>query len=58
MSNPFDEPADEELSRVVDEELTLGADVLADVDALMQATDLDKLMFPADVDVLRGSAIL
>lgn len=54
MSNPFDEPADEELSRLVDEELTLGADVLADVDALMQATDLDELMSPADVAVLRG----
>ena len=54
MSNPFDEPADEELSRLVDEELTLGADVLADVDALMQATDLNELMLPADVNVLRG----
>ena len=54
MSNPFDEPADEELSRLVDEELTLGADVLADVDALMQATDLDELMSPADIAVLRG----
>ena len=54
MSNPFDEPADEELSRLVDEELTLGADVLADVDALMQATNLDELMLPADVAVLRG----
>ena len=54
MSNPFDEPADEELSRLVDEELTLGADVLADVDALMQATDLDELMSPADVAILRG----
>ena len=54
MSNPFDEPADEELSRLVEEELTLGADVLADVDALMQATDLDELMSPADIAVLRG----
>jgi hypothetical protein len=54
MSNPFDEPADEELSRLVDEELTLGADILADVDALMQATNLDELMSPADVAILRG----
>ena len=46
MSNPFDEPPPDDEP--------LDADILDDVDALMHATNLDELMSPADVAVLRG----
>ena len=47
--NPFD--ADPELE--AGSSSTLGAELLSDVDALMQARNLDDLLAPADVAVLR-----
>ena len=51
-SNPFDtEPADGEAAAASSE---LGADLIADVDALMQAAKLDDLLAPDDASLLRS----
>ena len=52
MSNPFDAEPDAAEQEAASS--SLGADVIADVDALMQASNLDDLMTPTDVAVLRG----
>jgi hypothetical protein len=52
MSNPFDAAPDAAEQEAASS--SLGADVIADVDALMQASNLDDLMTPTDVAVLRG----